>query len=361
MRHRALTGSKPFRYPTGDNPTKTQRGSVKIQDLFGEVAAALEERTPRHGYDSKRKPLWRWASRQRGSLWKRLAFMFERSTFKEWDRAEGCFGLELSRSFWPLLNDPAPYEAAFERLEDEESRLVFLWRLKVRLAMPFVMRWEDVYPAPQPPGVGSLSIGEREEAFCKGFKSGQYLLRDICMPDPGDMVLDVGAFLGDSAVAFSRLVGDGGRVYSIEALRPQFETLKENLARFGCHNVTAHFNAAWNRNEDLCISANRGSSCIGGAGNPVPGIRLDDFVREQGLERVDFVKMDIEGAEQQAIEGAAETIRRFRPKLALSAYHRPEDMYQLMDMVAELHPGYRYYMRHYDPKGLNDSVLYAVG
>jgi len=334
---------------------------VKIQHLFREVEAALEERTPRHGYGSKRKPLWRWACRQRGSLWKRLVFMFDRSTFKEWDHAEDTFGLGLTRSFWPLLNDPAPYEAGFARLEDDASREVYLWRIKVRLAKPFVMRWEDIFPAPQPPGVGDLSIGEREEAFCKGFKSGQYLLRGVCMPEPGDVVLDVGAFLGDSAVAFSRLVGDGGRVCSIEALRPQFEALRENLARFDCRNVTAHFNAAWNKNEDLCISANRGSSCIGGADNPVPGIRLDDFVREQGLERVDFIKMDIEGAEQQAIEGAAETIRRFRPKLALSAYHRPEDMHLLMDMVAQLHPGYRFSMRHYDPKGLNDTVLYAVG
>ncbi|MEF2230919.1 MAG: FkbM family methyltransferase [Pseudodesulfovibrio sp.] len=333
---------------------------MRIQELFKEVEATLEARCPGQGYVSKTGPLWTWASRKRGSLWKRLAFILDRRTYKEWDRAEGSFGLGVVREFWPLLNDPAPYEAAFDRLADEESRQVFLWRLRARLAMPFVLRWEDAYPAPQPPGVGDLSIGTEEESFCKGFNSGQYLLRGICMPEPGDTVLDVGAFLGDSAVAFSRLVGEAGRVYSIEALADQFEALKRNLARFHCGNVVPCFNAAWNRNEELRISANRGSSSIGGNENPVPGIRLDDFVAERGIGRVDFIKMDIEGAEQEAIEGGTEIIRRFRPKLALSAYHKPEDIHLLMSMVSELNPGYRFYLRHYDPKGMNDTVLYAA-
>ena len=333
---------------------------MRIQELFKEVEARLEACCPGQGYASKTEPLWTWASCKRGSFWKRIAFVLNRRTYKEWDRAEGAFGLGVAREFWPLLNDPAPYEAGVDRLEDEESRQVYLWRLKARLAMPFVLRWEDAYPAPPSPGVGDLTIGAEEEDFCKGFASGQYLLRGICMPGPGDVVLDVGAFLGDSAVAFSRLVGDAGRVYSIEALRDQFEALKSNLTRFGCANVTPCFNAAWNRNEELHIAANRGSSSIGGGDNPVPGVRLDDFVAERGIERVDFIKMDIEGAEQEAIEGGAETIRRFRPKLALSAYHKPEDVHLLMTLVSALHPGYRFYMRHYDPKGMNDTVLYAV-
>ncbi|MDD3312819.1 FkbM family methyltransferase [Pseudodesulfovibrio sp.] len=334
---------------------------MRIQDLYREVEADLLARCPEQRYPSKAGAVWRWASRRRGSLWKRLAFVLDRRMYKEWDRAEGTFGLGVVDEFWSLVNNAAAYEAAFDRLEDEPSREVFLWRLKLRLALPFVLRWEDVYPAPEPPGVGDLSIGAEEEAFCKGFRSGQYLLRGICMPEPGDVVLDVGAFLGDSAVTFSRLVGEGGRVYSIEALADQFAALRRNLDRFGCANTTPCFNAAWNRNEELCISSNRGSSCIGGGDNPVPGVRLDDFVAEHNIERVDFIKMDIEGAEQEAIEGGAETIRRFRPKLALSAYHKPEDLYRLMDMVAGLHPGYRFWMRHYDPHGMNDTVLYAVG
>lgn len=331
-----------------------------ISELLKEVEAALLERSSRGGYKSKTEPLWVWASKTRGSIWKRLAFLLNRRTYKEWDTAEGNFGLGLTHEFWPLINNPGPYEAAYDLLADDESRAVYLWRLKVRLSMPFVMRWDDIYPAPQPPGVGDLTIGAEEEAFCKGFKDGQYLLRDICMPETGDVVFDLGAYLGDSAVAFSRLVGETGHVYSFEALSSQFETLKKNLARFNCDNVTPCFNAAWNKAEELCMSSNRGSSSIGGGENPVQGVRIDDFVRERGIERVDFIKMDIEGAEQEALDGCVETIKKFTPKLALSAYHKPEDLYLLMEMVRALDDGYRFYMRHYDPKGFNDSVLYAV-
>lgn len=332
---------------------------MQIRELFDEVEAALLAGNAQGSYGSKRERLWQWASRTRGSFWKRLAFHLNRKTYKEWDRAEGGFGPGLVREFWPLLNQPAPFEAGYDRLEDDESRAVYLWRLKVRLAMPFVLRWEEYFPAPSAPGVGDLTIGDEEEKFCKGFKSGQYILRDICMPEPGDVVLDLGAFLGDSAVAFSRLVGDTGHVWSFEALADQYETLKKNLDRFGCANVTPCFNAAWNRSEELYMSSNRGSSSIGGRENPVPGVRIDDFVREHGIEKVDFIKMDIEGAEQEALEGCAETISTMRPKLALSAYHKPEDLHLLMTLVTELHPGYRFYMRHYDP-GFCDTVLYAV-
>ena len=332
---------------------------MRIRDLFGEVEAALRQGNAGVSYESKRGRLWQWASGTRGSFWKRLAFHLNRKTYKEWDRAEAGFHPRLVTEFWPLLSDPVPFEAAYDRLEDDESREVFAWRLKVRLVMPFVLRWENVYPAPPAPGVGDLSIGAEEEAFCKGFKSGQYLLRGICMPEPGDVVLDLGAFLGDSAVAFSRLVGEGGHVWSFEALSSQFETLKQNLARFRCDNVTPCFNAAWNRDETLYMSSNRGSSTIGGRENPVPGIRIDDFVREHAIEKVDFIKMDIEGAEPEALEGSEKTITAMKPKLALSAYHKPEDMHLLMDMVREMHPGYRFYMRHYDP-GFCDTVLYAV-
>lgn len=332
---------------------------MRIRELFEEVEAALLQCDAGGSYGSKREPLWQWASRTRGSFWKRLAFHLNRKTFKEWDRAEGGFGPGLVREFWPLLNDATAYEAAYELLEDEESRAVFRWRLKVRLAMPFVMRWEDVFPAPSAPGVGDLTIGVEEENFCKGFKSGQYLLRGICMPERGDVVLDLGAFLGDSAVAFSRLVGDAGHVWSFEALASQFETLGKNLARFGCDNVTPCFNAAWNRKEELYMSSNRGSSSIGGRENPVLGVRIDDFVQEHGIEKIDFIKMDIEGAEQEALEGAVETISRLKPKLALSAYHKPEDLHLLMSQVRAMHSGYRFYMRHYDP-GFCDTVLYAV-
>ncbi len=330
-----------------------------VQDLMKEVGDALLQHKPDTGYKSKSGWMWQLVKGTRGSFWKRLAFHLNRKTYKEWDNAEGALGYGPCKEFWPLVNDAARFETAYDMLEDDESRKVFEWRLKVRLALPFVMKWESIFPAPQPPGVGSLTIGKEEEEFCEDFKSGQYLLQGICMPEEGDIALDLGAYLGDSAVIFSRLVGPSGHVYSFEALANQFEVMKKNVARFNCDNVTPCFNAAWNTNEELMMMENRASSCIGAGTMPVPAVRIDDFVAERGLERVDFIKMDIEGAEQEALEGCEKTIRAHRPKLALSAYHKPEDLYLLMEIVREMHADYRFYLRHYNP-GFCDTVLYAV-
>ena len=58
-------------------------------------------------------------------------------------------------------------------------------------------------------------------------------------------------------------------------------------------------------------------------------VSVDDFVRANGLERVDFIKMDIEGAEQLALEGSAHSIASHQPKLAICAYHETDDLWQI--------------------------------
>ena len=78
-----------------------------------------------------------------------------------------------------------------------------------------------------------------------------------------------------------------------------------------------------------------------------------------GSERVTFIKMDIEGAEVEALKGAKEIIQRDRPKLAISAYHRAEDIVNIPILVKEFVPDYHLYFRHYS-NDVNETVLYAV-
>ena len=65
---------------------------------------------------------------------------------------------------------------------------------------------------------------------------------------------------------------------------------------------------------------------------------IDKLSAELSLDRVDFIKMDIEGAERQALEGARETIQRFRPKLAIALEHRPEDLKDIPALIARQWP-----------------------
>ena len=84
-------------------------------------------------------------------------------------------------------------------------------------------------------------------------------------------------------------------------------------------------------------------------------IRLDDDLKE----RITYIKMDIEGAERDAIEGASEHIRYDRPKLAICLYHLPDDIRVIINKVRELNPNYKLYIRHYSSKH-KETVLYAV-
>ena len=75
----------------------------------------------------------------------------------------------------------------------------------------------------------------------------------------------------------------------------------------------------------------------------MPLTTFDKLVAELKLDRVDFVKMDIEGAERNAVLGAKETLRRFKPRMALCVYHRPEDPVAIPRAVLDLAPGYHVY------------------
>ncbi|MDR2067508.1 MAG: FkbM family methyltransferase [Holosporaceae bacterium] len=67
---------------------------------------------------------------------------------------------------------------------------------------------------------------------------------------------------------------------------------------------------------------------------------VDDFVKENGLTRVDFIKADIEGYERHMLEGARETLKKFAPKLAICTYHLPDDPEVLEGLIKEANPAY---------------------
>ena len=91
--------------------------------------------------------------------------------------------------------------------------------------------------------------------------------------------------------------------------------------------------------------------------NSLP-ILIDDVVGTPGFPQVDFIKMDIEGAEQQALRGSEESIRRFQPKLAITVYHSLEDFWEIPKWIAQLGLGYQFYLRHFTIHE-EETVLFA--
>ena len=76
------------------------------------------------------------------------------------------------------------------------------------------------------------------------------------------------------------------------------------------------------------------------ASDLIETITLDDFVKERKLERVDFIKSDIEGFERYLLQGAQETLKNFAPKLALCTYHLPDDPQVMTDLIMQANPRY---------------------
>jgi FkbM family methyltransferase len=85
----------------------------------------------------------------------------------------------------------------------------------------------------------------------------------------------------------------------------------------------------------FCESA-AGSRCDPTGLLKVNTISVDDFVNSEKLPRVDFIKMDIEGSELSALRGSSDTLRRFCPKLAISIYHRPKDLYEILEFISSV-------------------------
>lgn len=88
----------------------------------------------------------------------------------------------------------------------------------------------------------------------------------------------------------------------------------------------------------------------------VPVVNIDSLPQ---CRDATWIKMDIEGAEMDALHGAQEVIRRNHPKLTISIYHSDEDMIRIIEYVHELVPEYRLYVRHHS-RGKVETVLYAV-
>lgn len=200
------------------------------------------------------------------------------------------------------------------------------------------------------------------------YRTGQYNLLDACpvtMPEYFDANLfslgedetyiDCGAFTGDSVEDFVAFTG--GRYKKIHAFEPDavsFKELQKNTTRFP--NVELHNVATGDQAGSITFAGGYGvSSAVSETGNVhVPVVRLDDYLTDIPT----LVKMDIEGAELATLRGMVRILRQNRPKLAISVYHKVEDLYAIPKFIKELVPDYHLKLRQHSP-GLFDTVLYA--
>lgn len=190
-----------------------------------------------------------------------------------------------------------------------------------------------------------------------------------CRPEPGDVVLDCGTCWGDTTLYFAHEVGPSGQVIGFEFIPSNLAIARRNF-ELNPH-LAAHIRIVehplWST-DDLrlhYLDFGPGSRVSADAASrddwhgSVDTVTIDTTAARLDLQRVDFVKMDIEGAELDALKGGERTIRRHRPKLAISLYHKPEDFETIPRWLASLDLGYEFYLAHHTIYE-NETVLFGV-
>lgn len=187
----------------------------------------------------------------------------------------------------------------------------------------------------------------------------QYIVPDINTPPRNLHLLELGAFHGEDLMRFKLNGFHFESGFSLEPDAQNYPILVDTLSRNSDIAIIPLPLAASDRTEILHFDANgRSSSAINPLGQMnVQAVRVDEMLPSA---RINFVKMDIEGAEKKAISGMRELIKRNLPHLAISAYHLPEDLWELGLLIESISPqSYNYYLRSHAFQTF-DTVLYAV-
>lgn len=164
-----------------------------------------------------------------------------------------------------------------------------------------------------------------------GTTEGEWILKGYTkkyLPQRGDVVFDGGAYCGMCTYYFSKLVGPTGRVYAFEPDKDNYQIVLKNIEKHRLDNVMLVKKGLYSHSTTLSFS-NRGSGLSKLAGDQtnlvnvslVEVISLADAYAQFNLTRLDFVKMDIEGAELEVIEGAKEFLKDKNVHFAIASYH----------------------------------------
>jgi FkbM family methyltransferase len=235
---------------------------------------------------------------------------------------------------------------------------------------PIQLKWRDLLLDPLDlRALGfDLSLHASGEGVLCAFVQRQYEYVAggvrVCA-ERGDTVIDAGVCWGDTLLYFAHQTGPTGRVFGFEFVPSHLSVARTNLARNPRHarHVELVEHAVWETSGDALHYVDWGpGSRIVDASDPHDGhtttLSIDDLVDRKGLDRVDFIKMDIEGAEAPALRGAMRSIKRFHPKLAISLYHSMSDFVDVPKIIESTGLRYRYYLAHHTP-GVNETVLFA--
>ncbi len=186
----------------------------------------------------------------------------------------------------------------------------------------------------------NFKISGKVEYLLKNYEDKNVIYRDILKLGDYEVIADLGAYDGDTVREFTAFTGGRyGHIYALEPDAKNFRKLTKNTD--GMKNITLYNMGAWSKKDTLIFSDRAGrNSKLSSSGTAVEVCDIDSLIDGE----ITLLKMDIEGAELRALEGAEKTVKKYKPKLYICAYHRNEDLFTLGRKILEL-GDYRLYFR----------------
>lgn len=180
---------------------------------------------------------------------------------------------------------------------------------------------------------------------------GQYLYDNPdTAPQPGDVIVDCGAYTGDTARDFLERLGGNASIHALEPFPANFARLEALAASLPPGTVVPMKMAAGAARGTATLTAPGEEASmyprVGAADGDGIAISLESLDDLFAAKRVDYVKMDIEGAEVDALRGAAALIARDCPTMVIASYHRPDDLWTIPRLVESIEPRFRLYAGH---------------
>jgi FkbM family methyltransferase len=225
-------------------------------------------------------------------------------------------------------------DKVYNLLADDFSKEVFTNILKHRITMDFT-------------------------CFNNVISQKQYFPLDIFTLGGNECFVDGGAYNGETIVDFINETNNNFKyIYCFEPDIQNYNKIKETINCIDWNRIKLFNSGLYSKFGEVGFNSHGNSaSFISETGkDKVSLVKLDEVIVEH---KPTYIKLDIEGAEEEAIYGMKDTITKYHPKLAISIYHKAADLWELPLLILNLSASYKIYIRHYS-NGLHETVCYAI-
>ena len=185
----------------------------------------------------------------------------------------------------------------------------------------------------------------------------------------GDVMIN-GGISSDLSLTFkvAEAVGDSGEIIGFDPNLRIMEKINKEIEKSGFKNIKTYSVGLWNKNcyKDLYFQDNVDASLVyrknEGFYLPATLVALDKFIVKENIKKIDFITLDVEGAEMQALKGAETILFTQKPNLAISIHHRPTDAFEIINYINSLNCGYKFWLGYHSPysKTSVNVILYAT-